>query len=256
MAEIRAARPGRRTTCPGWRLRPGVMTAPRLAATTISPSVSVVPSHCPLWPPLFEVQSTGTAVASTSEGPRWSNPLADVSTTLTNWPGETSWMDEASAMRRGTAAEPGGVPARSPGPNTWVSVRSWPLRSGAASCLPEAAAPSMRKPSDTIPGGTWTRSRSAADRAVPAGRSRAAASAVTVESGAGVSCWTAIAAAAHKSNAAARRRLRLSQAANRECRGRFPGRRPLLRVLPALRAFPGNRRPSRRRRGSMGMSPR
>jgi hypothetical protein len=129
-------------------------------------------------------------------------------------------MEDGSAIRSGTAADPGGAPVSRPGPTSCASVRSWPLRSGAASCLPSTPEPSAKVPSGTTAGGTLTVLTSLPARFAPAGRSRAAARTLTVWAGAGVSWWTAIPAAAQRRSATARRRLRFSHPAKRRPRGR------------------------------------
>jgi hypothetical protein len=90
-------------------------------------------------------------------------------------PGETSWMDEGSAMRSGTAAEPGGDPVSRPGPTSWASESSCPFRSGAASCFPLTRAGSVSVPVESMWGGTSTAATSLPPRVAPAGKSRAAA---------------------------------------------------------------------------------
>ena len=97
-------------------------------------------------------------------------------------------MEAGSAILSGTAAEPGGLPASRPGPRIWASVRSWPWRSGAASCFPSNAVSLPGLPAGTRPGGTLILLTSPGSRVFPAGRSAAAAKAATVSAGAGVSC--------------------------------------------------------------------
>ncbi|CAA0362594.1 Uncharacterised protein [Klebsiella oxytoca] len=96
-------------------------------------------------------------------------------------------MEEGSAMRSGTAAEPGGDPVSRPGPTSWASDNSWPFRSGAASCCPLSCAVSVNVPAASRKGGTLTAARSLLPSVAPAGKSRAAARAGSVGAGAGVS---------------------------------------------------------------------
>ena len=168
-----------------------------------------MPSHWLALPPCVEVHKTGTDAARTSDFRPGPSPA--VSTILTNWPGDTSWMDAGSAIRNGTAAVAGAVPVSSPGPTSWALVGICPFRNGDASCLPRTSAPVVSAPAGAPSGITARRVKSDSEMLAPAGRSRAADRTFTRASEAGVNWWTVIPAATHSSKAATRRRFRFSQ---------------------------------------------
>lgn len=115
-------------------------------------------------------------------------------------------------MRRGTAAEPAGVPVSRPGPRRAESVGICPLPSGEASWRPTRPPRSFACAGTASSGATSTVVKSDSLRLAPAGSSRAATRTVTRSADAGVSCWTANPAARHRSRAIQSRRFRESHA--------------------------------------------
>ena len=135
-----------------------------------------------------------------------------VRTTLTSCPGETSWMEEGSAIRKGTAAEPGGVPARRPGPEQLGIGQQLAFPQRGCQLLARCLAAVAHRPCCQQPRRDPHRHQVAAAKAVPAGRSRAAARAVDSVGGRGselVDRYRLL--QAQSSRAMARRRFRLSQ---------------------------------------------